>query len=793
MGSSTCGTVPEFAIKKAAVIGAGTMGAGIAALIAGAGIPVCLLDIVPPALTEEDKAKNVDPTSRAFRNRFAQTGKDRVCDPKRGSLYLPEQAAMIQVGNIEDDLDLLRDCDWVVEVIVENLQAKKDLIQKVLQYLAPNAFLTSNTSGVSITAIAEDLPLETRKRFMGTHFFNPPRYMHLLELIPGADTCPERLAFMKGFGERVLGKGIVVAKDTPNFIGNRIGVQKSVTTIQMMEKYGFDFEMVDYLTGPVIGRPKTASFGTTDLVGLDILYHVAGNVREKLLEENNPQEANLFRFPDFVHEMYQNKQLGNKTKGGFYKKITTLEGKKATLVWNLEKKEYVPKRKISIPVVEEALKCHNTKEKLLHLLADDSEVGRFTWDTTKSMLLYSASKVPEIADDYTDIDKAMRWGYNWEFGPFETWDLLGVEDTVRRMQADGDQVPQWVLDRLAAGKKTFYNHDPMDKRLSKYYPVIEEWDDSALLDMGGGVLCLEIRTKGNAINDGFKEQTIRAVDLLEGTPEYRAMILANSAANFLTGADLTRFLARSESGDFEALKDSPRTFHKVSMRLKYSKKPIIAAVAGKALGGGLEFALHCSRVVAHAEANLGLVETGVGIIPGGGGVKEYLYRCMERVEGFPFPDLNPVAKKVWETIMNAKVSRNAFDAKKMYYLRESDRIVMNRDLLLDAAKEEALRMCDDGFRQAVPRPVKVTGESGRASLEYAIANMRKGGFLSEYDQKVANTLAWVVTGGDVPKGSMLSEAQMLNLEVEGVAQLVVTEQARERVRSILTTGKPLRN
>ena len=681
----------------------------------------------------------------------------------------------------------------MVEVIIEDLDAKRALVERIRDYLKPTAFLTSNTSGVSITAIARDLPEELRKRFLGTHFFNPPRYMHLLELIPGADTCPDRMAFMADFGSRILGKGVVVAKDTPNFIGNRIGVQKSVQTIQLMQKYGFDFEMVDYLTGPVIGRPKTASFGTTDLVGLDILYHVAGNVREKLLDEGRQAEADLFQFPPFLHEMYRAGRLGNKTGGGFYQKVKTPDGKKQTLVWSLDQGAYVPKRKMSIPVVEEALRCGNTKEKLLRLLADEGEVGRFTWDATKSMLLYSAEKVPEIAEDYRDIDKAMRWGYNWEFGPFETWDLIGVEAAVARMQSDGDKVPQWVLDRLASGRTTFYERDPLDKRLSARYPVVRDSGDSALLDLGDGVLCLEIKTKGNAINDAFKQQVLQAMDLLEGDDGWRGMVLANSAANFLTGADLTVFLDRSERGDFEPLKNSPRTFHQVSMRLKYAKKPVIAAVAGKALGGGLEFALHCSRVVAHAEANLGLVETGVGIIPGGGGVKEYLYRCMERLEGFPFPDLNPVAKRVWETIMQGRVSRNAFDARKMHFLRDTDRIVMDRDLLLDTAKEEVLRMCADGFRQAVPRPVKVTGVSGRASLEYVISTMHKGGFLTDYDKRVADTLAWVVTGGDVPKGTLLTEAQLLDLEVEGVGRLVVTEQARERVRSILTTGRPLRN
>lgn len=783
----------DFFIGRAAVIGAGTMGAGIAALIADAGIPVLLLDIVPPALSAEDEAKGVDPKSRAFRDRLAQSGKDRVCDPKRGSLYDPDHASLIAVGNLEDDLDLLRDRDWVVEVIIEDLDAKRALMGKILPYLKPGAFLSSNTSGVSITAIAQSLPEPMRKQFLGTHFFNPPRYMHLLELIPGADTCPDRMAFMAGFGSRVLGKGVVVAKDTPNFIGNRIGVHKSVQTIQLMLKYGYDFETVDYLTGPAVGRPKTASFGTTDLVGLDILYHVAGNVRDKLLEAGEEAEADLFRFPMFVQEMYRQGQLGNKTKGGFYKKVTSPDGKRTTLVWDMAARQYVPKKGVKIPIVEEALKEHGTRAKLNKLIWDDSDAGRFTWESTKSFLLYSAGKAPEIAGDYKDIDKAMRWGYNWELGPFETWDVIGVERSVQRMRDEGETIPQWVEDRLSRGQTTFYDRDPLDRRLSARYPLLSDGGDTALLDLGDGILCLEIKSSGNAITDPLKAQALQALDLLESTPAYKGLVIANAGHNFLTGADLVAFLKNAESGSFDALRAGPRSFQQVSLRLKYAKKPVIAAVAGKALGGGLEFALHCSRIVAHAEANLGLVEVGVGIIPGGGGIKEYLCRCMERVEPFGFPDLNPVARKVWQTIANAQVSKNAFDARHMGFLRDTDRIVMDRDRLVEEAKQEALRMSADGFRQAVPRPVKVTGVSGRATLDYVISTMRSGRMISDYDAKVLDTLAWVVTGGDVPKGTLLTEGELLDLEVEGVGRLVTTEQARERVRSILTTGKPLRN
>lgn len=565
------------------------------------------------------------------------------------------------------------------------------------------------------------------------------------------------------------------------------------------------FQCLIGVAGVHIGGPRTqgfneglvswssASFGTTDMVGLDILYHVAGNVREKLLEAGNTEEASAFELPQFIHEMYQNRQLGNKTKGGFYMKASDPSGKKVKLVWDPERKEYVPKKGVKIPIVEEALKGRNTRERLNKLLWDDSDAGRFTWESTKGFLLYSAEKAEEIAWNYQDIDKAMKWGYNWELGPFETWDVIGVERSVQRMRDEGAAIPRWIEERLGRGETSFYNIDPLDRRLSAQYPTVKEYGDSALLDLDDGVLCLEIRTKGNAINESFMEHLLDALDLVEQTPAYRALVLANAGTNFLTGADLTQFLKNAEAGNYQALEESPRRFHKVSLRLKYAQKPVIAAVAGKVLGGGLEFALHCSRVVAHAESYMGLVEVGVGIIPGGGGVKEYLYRCMEKVEPFGFPDLNPVVQKVWKTIATATVSKNAFDARHMCFLRDSDRIVMNRDQLVEEAKKEALRMSVDGFRQTAPKPVKVTGISGRAALDYMISTMRKGNMISDYDVEVVSALARVVTGGDVPKGTLVSERELLDLEAEGNAKLIVTKQALERVRAILTTGKPLRN
>jgi len=787
-----CKCKNRFCITKAAVIGAGTMGAGIAALLADAGIPVVLLDIVPPELSDEDKARGIDAASREFRDRFARAGLDRVCDPKRGTIYDPENAALIKIGNIEDDLQLLSDCDWVVEAIIEDLQAKKALFAKIQPFIKHDAFVCTNTSGVPIASICADLPDDIRERFLGTHFFNPPRYMHLLELIPSPDTDPERMAYMEDFGARVLGKGVVVAKDTPNFIGNRIGVHKSVQNIKLMLDYGFDVETVDYLTGPAVGRPRSASFGTTDLVGLDVSCHVAGNIRSALEEAGRKDEAELFRQPDFIDEMRRNGQLGNKSGGGFYKRVQGEKGP-GKLAWDYVNKEYVPLKGIKIDIVEQALACKSTRDKLMTLVYDDSEAGRFVWENTKRSILYSAACVPEITDDYTKIDKAMRWGYNWELGPFETWDVIGVERSIEKMKADGDSIPAWVEARIAAGITSFYDSDPLNKSYAGVYKQLENWGESALLDTGDGVLLLEIRTKGNAINDNFKAQVIKALKFCESNPKWAGLILANPGNNFLTGADLKNFLRNADSGNYDAIFGSQREFHKTSMRLKYSKKPVVAAISGKALGGGLEFAMHCSRIVAHADANVGLVETGVGIIPGGGGVKEFLIRTTNRLKDFAITDYNPISRKVWQTIMTGQVSKSAFDARKIGFLLPTDRIVMNRDLLVEEARKEVLRMAEDGYRQAVPKKTKVAGVSGYAMLLSVINSMRNGGMMSDYDVKVGKQLARAVTAADVPKGTELDEWELLEYESEGIENLAVTKETRERIAYILETGRPLKN
>lgn len=779
----------NFSIKKAAVIGAGTMGAGIAAHIVGSGIPVCLFDIVPKELTDDDKAKGYTTESKEFRNKFSQAGKDNLNNLKTGVVYEKEMIGLIEVGNLEDDLDKLKNCDWIIEVIIEDLEMKKGLLNKIYPYCNENAIVTSNTSGISITDIVEDFDLEFRKRFLGTHFFNPPRYMHLFEIVPGKDTCEDNVRFMKDFATRILGKGVVIAKDTPNFIANRIGVYSSALAFKLMEKYNLNIEEVDQITGPVMGRPRTATYKTMDLVGLDIMVDVSNNLVETLSDKD---EAENFILPDFIMDNFLNKRLGDKTKGGFYKKIQTSEGR-TSLVWNVEKKEYVSVSKKSSEFMDNVKKQKGLKDQLKLLISSEEKESKFAWNLIKNTLLYSASKVPEIADDYKEIDKAMKWGYNWEIGPFEIWDTIGVEESIERMKSEDCIIPKWIEDRIEEGNINFYENDPLIRTFDALYPVIKDYDFTTLLDMGDGVACLEVKTKGSAISGLFMKVLQDTIIEIEKNNDYKGLIIASSAKNLLNGADLADFYKKGEEKDYDGILATVDEFHKTSMMLKYSKKPIIAAVRGMAIGGGLEFVMHCSKVVAHTESYMGLVEVGVGIVPGGGGIKELLFRYMEKIEGMKFPDLNPVIQRIWETIAMGVVSKNAFDAKKLGFLRETDRIVMNKDLLLEESKKELIKMVEDGFRKAIKKPVKVTGVNGKAYLDSIIITMEEGKFISEYDAVIGKELANAVAGGNVPKGTLLTEDQLLKLEKQAIGNLIKNDKTIARVKNMLINGRVLRN
>jgi len=500
----------------------------------------------------------------------------------------------------------------------------------------------------------------------------------------------------------------------------------------------------------------------------------------------------MFDFPEFVLEMYRNGQLGNKTKQGFYKKVKDRNGR-SILVWDYKNKEYTKLRKNNLEIVEEAKKEKSFKYKISKLIYSDYNESKCAWDIIKKTLLYSAHKIPEITEDYVEIDKAMKWGYNWEYGPFEIWDIIGLEKSIERMKSEGEKIPEWIENMLNNAKNSFYHKNHYSTGLSRKYNLIKDYEDANMLDMGDGVICVELNSKGNSITIPFIESFQKILEEVESNPNYKGIVFANNAKNFCTGVDLLTFKKIIEDDTWDGVQEALDFFHDMSMKLKYSKKPVVAAVHGMVLGGGLEFSMHCSRVVAHAETYMGLVEVGVGIIPGGGGVKEYLQRMMDRIEGFEISDANPVTRKVLETIFGAKVSRSAFDAKNLGFLRENDKIVMNIDDVNIEAKKEVIRMNEDGFRQTIKRKIKVGGVSGKATMDYIIETMKDGKMISEYDSLIGKELSYAVTGGNVPKGTFLSEEELLDLESEVVSKLIKNKKTQDRIDHMVSTGKPLRN
>ncbi|SHJ88138.1 3-hydroxyacyl-CoA dehydrogenase/enoyl-CoA hydratase family protein [Paramaledivibacter caminithermalis] len=778
----------DFNINKVAVLGAGVMGAGIAAHIVGAGIPVCLLDIVPRELTEKEKAKGLTLDSPVVRNRFAQAGKDRVTNPKNRAIYDEAFGDMIEVGNFSDNMDVLKDCDWIIEVIVENLEVKKNFMKQINKYRRLGSIVSSNTSGVSINKIVGDMPLEFRQHFLGTHFFNPPRYMKLFELIPGEHTLPEIVDFMTEFGTKKLGKGVVLAKDTPNFVGNRIGTYAIANTIQLMEKYRYDIPKVDQLTGNVMGRPKSATFRTLDMVGLDIFHHVAENVINNIDDEAEKSEFNV---PKFVVDLIENGQLGDKTKQGFYKKIKTERGKEI-LVWDRQKKEYVALVKEKLEAINEALKSSNKYETLVY---GKREENKFAWEAIKNVLLYSARKIPEITDNYKEIDNAMMWGFNWELGPFAIWDAIGLKKSVSRMKKEGEVIPEWIEERLAANKVKFYDEvdfeTPYITISSPKNNIVKDNGHAALVDIGDDVLCLQFKTKGNTITDEVMDMIYDAVE--EVQKNYKGLVIGNQSKNFSAGANLMLVGKLASDKKWNELEDMVNKFQRANMAIKYCKKPVVVAPYGMTLGGGAEITMHSHFVSAHAETYMGLVEVGVGLVPAGGGTKELLVRSIENLGKVNNGEMLSHIKKAWKNIATAKVSSSGYDAIKNGYMRKCDNVVMSKEYLIDEAKAKVLYLAESGFRPLQKNTIKVLGTSGKASLQYVIDFMLKGGFISEYDAYIADKVAHILTGGEVPAGIDVTEEQILELEKEAFVSLCGEEKTLQRIGHMLNKGRPLRN
>jgi 3-hydroxyacyl-CoA dehydrogenase len=790
-------------IQRAAVLGSGVMGSGIAAHLANVGIPTLLLDIVPRELTKEEEAKGLTLEHKEVRNRFANQALQKLLKQKPAPLMSKSNLALIEIGNFEDDFHRLAEVDWIIEVVVENLEIKKNVFARVDEVRKPGTIVSSNTSGISIEAMAEGRSEDFKKHFLGTHFFNPPRYLKLLEIIPTKDTAQEVVSYMKMFGEEVLGKGVVMAKDTPNFIANRIGTYGLLVTVREMMKGRYSVGEVDSITGPLIGRPKSATFRTLDVVGLDTFIHVANNVFEKV--EGEEKEA--FRVPDFMKAMLEKGWLGSKSGQGFF-----LKQGKDILELNYETLEYEPRKKLTTPAVEMSKQAKGLADKLKALVYADDRAGTFLWKITAPVLLYSAKLLGEIADDIVAIDRAMKWGFGWELGPFEMWDAIGVERSVRKMQAEGFEIPSWVTDMLADGFTSFYKSEkgqafyydhgeykPIKenpkvihiKRLKEQKDVIKKNSGASLIDLGDDVALLEFHSPNNAIGTDIVQMINYALEEVERN--YKGLVIGNQGKNFCVGANLAMILMEAQDDNYFEIEIAVRQFQQAMMNIKYSPKPVVVAPFAMTLGGGTEICLPSSRIQAAAETYMGLVEVGVGLIPGGGGNKElYIKYLNSLLNGVNF-DLQQVANKVFETIAMAKVSSSAAEAREWNFLSKQDGITMNSDHLLHDAKQAVISLYDQGYRPPVRKKVPVVGETGYATMLLGAQSMYHSGYISEHDLKIAKKLAYVIAGGKVPYGTEVDEQYLLDLEREAFLSLVGEPKSQARMQHMLVKGKPLRN
>lgn len=800
-----------FKIRKAAVLGAGTMGVAIAAHLANVGIPSYLLDIVPRELTEEEKSLGLTLEDKRVRNRLAQQAIERLTKVRPAPLYDSRDVNLITPGNLEDDLPRLSEVDWIIEVVVENLEIKQKLLARVEEHWREGTIVSTNTSGISVNKMIEGRSEKFRRHFLGTHFFNPPRYMKLLEIIPAKETDPEVLSYMERFCEEVLGKGVVFAKDTPNFIANRIGVYGMAVTIKAMEEEGLGVEEVDEITGPALGRPKSASFRTMDMVGLDIFLHVAQNVRDNVTED---WEKKAFDLPEFIKKMVEKGLLGEKTKGGFYKVEKAAEGKNI-LALDYTRMEYRPRQKVKYASIDAAKNVEGPVAKLKALVGGKDKASQFSWKVLKPVLVYAAVKLGEIADDIVAVDRAMRWGFNWDLGPFEQWDALGVKEIAERIQQDGEEVPPVVKEMLEAGITSFYKkeesrtyyYDFKSKRYVELKPrpgviylpdfkarnkVVKTTAGASLIDIGDNILCLEFHSPRQAIGPDIVTMIFRAVEELE--KGYDGLVIGNHARNFCVGANLMMILMEAQAEEWDEVDLMVRQFQQSLMRLKYCEKPVVAAPHGMTLGGGYEIIAHCHRVRAAAETYMGLVEVGVGVIPAGGGCKEMVLRSVENVmDNENERDLLPFVQKAFETVAMAKVSTSAKEAYGLGYLRPQDSVTINGDRHIYEAKRVVMAMNLEGFVPPKPRKIRVVGETGYAAMKTAIYLMKEGGYISEYDAYIGDKLAYIFSGGRLPTNSWVTEEYFLDLEREAFLHLCGQPKTQERMMHLLQTGKPLRN
>ena len=797
-------------IRKVAVLGSGVMGSRIACHFANIGVEVLLLDIVPNALLPEEESKKLTLDHSAVKNRIVNNALQAAIKSSPAPLYLPGFASLISTGNLNDDLSKIADADWVIEVVIERLDIKKQLLEKVEQLRKPGSIISSNTSGIPIKMMNEGRSEDFRKHFLGTHFFNPPRYLALLEIIPGPDTDPEVIHFLMDYGDRLLGKTTVLCKDTPAFIANRIGVFGIMSLFHSVDKLGLTVEEVDKLTGPVLGRPKSATFRTCDVVGLDTLVHVAKGLHQGLKQD----EANaLFEPPAWIESMVKNNWLGSKTGQGFFKKVKNADGSSEILVLDLKTLSYRPQQKAKFASLEATKQIDDLKKRLPMLLHGKDKAGEFYRANFFGLFSYVSHRIPEISDQVYPVDEAMRSGFGWDLGPFEYWDALGVKQVLDMMEAEGYKSAPWVKDMLNKGITSFYRFQHGQKQCynpaSGQFELVSSTASFILLDSlradkvvwqnagatvthtGDGILNLEFHTKMNTIGSEVVQGLNKAIELAE--TGYRGLVISNEGANFSAGANLGLIFMLAVEQEWDELSFAIRAFQQAVMRVRYSAVPVVVAPHNLTLGGSCEMSMHADHVQASAELYMGLVEFGAGVIPGGGGTKEFALRISD---AFFEGDIElATLRNHFLTIGTAKVSTSAKEAFELGYLKKGrDRITMNRWRLLVDARAACISLAEKGYTQPVQRNnIKVLGRQGLGIIHLGAASMQAGSYISEHDRKISEKLGWVLCGGDLSSPSLVSEQYLLDLEREAFLSLCGERKTLERMKSILTGGKALRN
>ena len=777
----------KYSIRKVAVLGSGVMGSQIAAHCVNAGLEVVLLDL-----------KSDDPDRP---NKTVEESLKKATDMKPAPFGKPDFAKRIEVGNFEDDFDKLKEADWICEVIIEKMDIKKDMMARIDDIRKPATIVSSNTSGLPIGEISEDCSDDFKAHFLGTHFFNPPRYMKLLEVIPTETTSDEVTEFMHRFCEKSLGKGVVICKDTPNFIANRIGIFSIANIMPYFFDGDFRAEDIDLLTGTLTGYSKAATFRTADMAGLDVTNHVAKNLYPSIPDDEMRETFNL---PEEFEKMVDEGMIGNKAGKGFYSKQ---DGE--YLVINPDTFEYESQQKMEDPILDEANKIEDTAERLMFLLFSGGKIGDFLWNVHRDLLLYSANRIPEITDSPLSIDRAMQWGFNWEMGPFERWDALGIQDVVERLEQEGKEIPALITEMLEAGFKAFYKdgkvYDPESQsmvdippeakgeikvaKLRKETSPVMHNDSATLHDMGDGVAIFEFHTPNSTLGAELVQSLYKSLELVK--EKFDALVISHDADNFAFGANLKEALVAKQNDNWDSVVEAVENFQKTAVALRYAPFPVISAPFGKTLGGGVEFCLYSDKVVAHHELYMGLVEVGVGLIPAGGGTTELLRRAMNKLEGDADP--LPFIREVFKTIGMAKVSESAHLARELGYLRASDTIVMNRDLLIKTAKEEALNLVQAGYRSPAETPIKVLGKTALAAMKLMLHVMHEGKYITDYDQVVAERVAYVLAGGDLSEEQEVPESYLLKLEREAILECLQDDRTLARMEHMLKKGKPLRN